>query len=87
MLIGPTYIQNIEPEFCVRGCDVARACKGYITSEDTKWGSYMYMQYIGPISILYTMYDGDISCIVCTEWSDMSILKKYRPPLRYKKNI
>ena len=36
MLIGPTYIQNIEPEFCVRGCDVARACKGYITSEDTK---------------------------------------------------
>ena len=24
------------PEFCVRGCDIARACEGYITSEDTK---------------------------------------------------
>ena len=34
----------IGPEFCVRGCDVARACEGYITS------------YIGPISILYTIY-------------------------------
>ena len=21
-----SYIQNIEPEFCVRGCDIARAC-------------------------------------------------------------
>ena len=30
------------------------ACKGYITSEDTKRRSYM--QYIGPISILYTIY-------------------------------
>ena len=46
-------MQNIGPEFCVRGCDIARACEGYITSEDTKRGSYM--QYIGPISILYCM--------------------------------
>ena len=30
------YIQNIGPEFCVQGCDIARACEGYITSEDTK---------------------------------------------------
>ena len=51
-----SYILNIGPEFCFRGCDIARACKGYITSEDTKRGSYM--QYIGPISILhvYTIY-------------------------------
>ena len=54
MLIGPIYIQNIGPEFCVRGCDIARACEGYITSGDTKRGSYI--QYIGPISILYTIY-------------------------------
>ena len=33
MLIGPML--NIGPEFCVRGCDIARACEGYITSEDT----------------------------------------------------
>ena len=33
---------------------IARACEGYITFEDTKRGSYM--QYIGPISILYTIY-------------------------------
>ena len=46
-----SYIQNIGLEFCVRGCDIARACEGYITSEDTKRGSYI--QYIGPISILY----------------------------------
>ena len=59
-------MQKIGPEFCVRGYDIARACEGYITSEDTKRGSYM--QYIGPISILYTIYyyDGDISCIMCT---------------------
>ena len=31
-----SYIQNIGPEFCVRGCDIARACEGYITPEDTK---------------------------------------------------
>ena len=29
------YIQNIGPEFCVRGCDIAQACEDYITSEDT----------------------------------------------------
>ena len=44
----------IGPEFCARGCDIAQACDGYITSEDTKRGSYI--QYIGPISILYTIY-------------------------------
>ena len=49
-----SYIQNIGPEFCVQGSDIARACEGYITSEDTKRGSYI--QYIGPISILYTIY-------------------------------
>ena len=48
-----SYIQNIGTEFCVQGCDRVRACKGYITFEDTKRGSYM--QYIGPISILYTI--------------------------------
>ena len=42
------------PEFCVRGCDIARACEGYITFEDTKQGSYIL--YIGRISILYTIY-------------------------------
>ena len=52
MLTGP-YIQNIGPEFCVQGCDIARACKGYITSEDTKRGSYI--QYIGLINILYAV--------------------------------
>ena len=55
MLTGPIYtVQNIGPEFCVRGCDIARACKGYIISEDTKLRSYI--MYIGPISILYTIY-------------------------------
>ena len=44
----------LGPEFRVRGCDIARACEGYITSKDTKRGSYI--QYIGPISILYTIY-------------------------------
>ena len=48
------YILNIGPEFCVRGYDIARACEGYITSEDTKRGSCI--QYIGLISILYTIY-------------------------------
>ena len=46
-------------EFCVLGCDIARAYEGYITSEDTKRGSYI--QYIGPINILYTIY-----CMVVT---------------------
>ena len=49
-----SYIQNVGPEFCVRGCDIARACEVYITSEETKRGSYI--QYIGPISILYIIY-------------------------------
>ena len=31
-----SYMQNI-----VRGCDVARACEGYIRSEDTKVRSYI----------------------------------------------
>ena len=65
-----SYIQNIGPEFCVRGCD--RACEGYIISEDTKQGSYIL--YIGPVSILYTIYCM-MACIVYTEWSDRSILK------------
>ena len=51
MLTGPIYkIQDLN--FFVQRCDIARACEGYITSEDTKWGSYM--RYIGPVSILYT---------------------------------
>ena len=54
MLIGPIYKIYIGPDFFVRGCDIARACEGYITSEDTERGSYI--QYIGPISILYTIY-------------------------------
>ena len=28
-----SYIQNIGPDFCVRGCDITRACEGYIRSE------------------------------------------------------
>ena len=68
-----SYIQNIVPAFCVRGCDIARACEGYITSADTKRGSYI--QYIGPISILYTIYCMMVtSPAVYTEWSDRSIL-------------
>ena len=43
-----------RPAFCIQGCDIARACEGYIISEDTNRGSYM--QYIRPISILYTIY-------------------------------
>ena len=35
MLIGPIIILNIGPEVCVGGCDIARACEGYITSEVT----------------------------------------------------
>ena len=35
---------NIGPEFCVRGCDIARTCEGYITSEDTKRGSYVLVK-------------------------------------------
>ena len=54
MFANRSYIHNIGPEFCVWGCDIDRACEGYITSEDTKQGSYM--QYIWPISILYTNY-------------------------------
>ena len=49
-----SYIQNIGPEFCVRGCDIAQAYEGYITSEDTKQGSYI--QYTRHVSILYTIY-------------------------------
>ena len=49
-----SYIQNVGPLFCVLGCDIALAGPGYITSEDTKQGSYM--QCIGPVSILYTIY-------------------------------
>ena len=55
MLTGPTCIYTkYRTCVCVRGCDIARSCEGYITSEDTKRG--YYMQYIGPISILYTIY-------------------------------
>ena len=36
IVCNASYIQNIGPEFCVQGCDIARACEGYITSEDTK---------------------------------------------------
>ena len=43
----------------VRVCDIAQACEGYILSSDTKQGSYI--QYIGPISILYTIY-----CMIVT---------------------
>ena len=50
MLTGPIY----KIEFCVQGCDIARACEGYITSKDTKPGSYIL--YTGPVSILYTIY-------------------------------
>ena len=66
MLTGP-MIQNIGPEFCVWGCDIAQGCKGYITSKDTKRGSHI--QYTGPIniqSVYNILYDGDICCIVCT---------------------
>ena len=53
MLTSPIY-KLIRPEFCVQGCDIARACEGYITSEDTKRKSYIL--YIGPVSRLYTIY-------------------------------
>ena len=36
IVFNRSYIQNIGPDFCVRRCDIARACKGYIRSEDTK---------------------------------------------------
>ena len=36
------------------GCDIALACSGYITCSGTKLRSYI--QYIGPINILYTIY-------------------------------
>ena len=48
-----SYIQNIGPDFCVQGCDIAQACEGYIRSEDTKVRSYIL--YIGPIRILYSI--------------------------------
>ena len=53
MLTGPIYKIYIGPLFCVLGCDIALAGSGYITS-DTNPRSYI--QYIGPISILYTIY-------------------------------
>ena len=34
------YIQNIGPDFCVQGCDIAQAREGYIRS---------YILYIGPV--------------------------------------
>ena len=35
-------MQNTAPEFCVRGCDIARGeAEGYITLEDTKRGSHV----------------------------------------------
>ena len=59
--------QNIGPEFCVWGWDMAWACKGYITSEDTKQGSYI--QYIGPTSILYTIY---CMMVISPKWCTQS---------------
>ena len=40
MLTDPIYLS-----FVSKGCDIARACEGYITFEDTKQGSYN----IGPL--------------------------------------
>ena len=52
-----SYIQNIGPEFCVQECDIARPCEGYMRSDGHKTRVlYALMQYIGPISILYTIY-------------------------------
>ena len=50
------------PMFCVQGCDIARACEGYITSRDTKQRSYM--QYIGPIK--HTIYNIYMYCMMVT---------------------
>ena len=59
MLKGP-LILNIRPGFCaVQGCDIARSCEGYITSEDTKLRSFT--QYIGPLSLIHIIY-----CMVMT---------------------
>ena len=49
-LTGLIY-KNIDPRFSVQGCDIARACEGYITSEDTKPRFY-----IRTVSVLYTIY-------------------------------
>ena len=41
-LTGLIY-KNIDPRFSVQGCDIARACEGYITSEDTKPRFYIVL--------------------------------------------
>ena len=48
-LTGLIY-KNIDPRFSVRGCDIARACKGYITFEDTK--PRVILWYIRTVSVL-----------------------------------
>ena len=52
-LLG-VYSYYIGPSFCVLGCDIAIAGSGYITSSDTK--HMVYIQYIGPISILHNVH-------------------------------
>ena len=53
-----SYIMHIGPLFCVLGYDIAFAGSGYITSPDTKRGSYIL--YIGPAGVVYYIY---ILCI------------------------
>ena len=43
---------NIGLEVCVQGCDIARACEGYITSLDTNQRPII----TGHVSILYTIH-------------------------------
>ena len=49
-----SYIQNIGPEVCIRGKYIARACEGYIFSEDTNFRSYIL--YITQFGVLYNIY-------------------------------
>ena len=44
----------IIPEFCFQGCYIAQVCEGYITSEDTKQRSYIFVY--RPLIVLYKLY-------------------------------
>ena len=58
-------MQNIEPDICVRGYDIARACEGYIRSVDTKVRSYIFFN-TGPVRILYTIYSIMVTSLIQT---------------------
>ena len=51
---------NIGPEFCVRGCDIAGTCEGYITSEDAKLlAYYIYYKTVSILHILCLHYTNE----------------------------